>query len=226
MNLEAFHLKILFFLVQDINIHSKFSSHMTFRRIKSWYLHFIISQEGWLHFLLAKFTVNQQNWLWKKKKKFCEPRSSRKFITTEKQSLLFFHAYTPKENNILPTDHRALPTSPATLLFWPGLFSLLLLVFGLGENSSLKRTQNNSSTYFQKTYMLRSVVSLDSWLHFKKGEENILRCQAQERLFCPTWSPGDIPYMIIISLLLQVMELLCMKHASTGTKQMLISQTC
>lgn len=90
-----------------------------------------------------------------------------------------------------------------------------------------KEYKKNAFTYFQKTYMLRSVVSLDSWLHFKKGKENILRCQAQERLFCPTWSPGYTPHMIILSLLLlQIMELLGMEHASTGTKQMLISQTC
>lgn len=152
----------LFILFGVRSQHSQqFSSHMTFRRIKSWYLHFIISQEGWLCFLIAKFTINPKKWLWKKK--FQEPRSSRKFITTEKQSSLpFFHAYTPKENNILPTDHTALPTAPATLLFLSGLLSLL--AFSLGENSSLKKHKKISFTDFQRTYMLRPIVSLDPWL--------------------------------------------------------------
>lgn len=126
VNLVAFQLKTLFLLF----------GVRTFRRIKRWYLHFIISQEEWLHFLMAKFTIKLKKRLWKKK--FQKPRSSRKFITMEKNSSLpFFHAYIPKENTVLPTDHRALPTAPATRLFWSGLLSLL--AFHRGENSSLKK---------------------------------------------------------------------------------------
>lgn len=78
----------------------------------------------------------------------------------EKQSRLpFFHAYTPKENNILPTDHRALPAAPASLLFWPELLSLL--AFSLRENSPLKKNFKISLTDFKRTYMLKLIVSLD-----------------------------------------------------------------
>lgn len=65
MNLVAFHLKTpsLFFSSARIQHSWQLSSHMSFWSIKSWYLHFIISQEGWLHFLIAEFTVNLKKWL-------------------------------------------------------------------------------------------------------------------------------------------------------------------
>lgn len=161
---------------------------MTFKRIKRWYLHFIVSQEGWLHFLIAKFTINLKNWLWK--------RSSRSLGLPENLSQW--------KNNVVYSSSMPTPQRKIILyLLITRLYQMLLLLYCSGlvrfpcsfsfflldkiHHWKKKTNPKKCFTDFQRTYMLRLTINLDHDYILKSRRKTLCRCQGQARLLCITW---------------------------------------
>lgn len=160
---------------------------MTFKQIKRWYLHFIISQKAWLHFLIAKFTVNLKNWLWKRRSRSLglpENLSQRKKKVIHPSSMpipqrkIIFYLLITRLYQLL------LLLYCSSLVRFPCSFSFFLI--GKIHHWKKKKATKKSFTDFQRTHMLRLTVNLDHDYISKNWRKTLCRCQAQPRLLCST----------------------------------------